>query len=204
MRAVTFYIAVAFLFGNGLAPLSAQEISRQQQFFYLVKLYRPGGLSSDYRIDSYGVTFDAANYRNSRDEFSRAQYRRRIAAVIDAGVEAIDFTERFTVTGTGTLGEYDFARHAFPIVNWSFDVKRFFGVPGNIGYWFELGTSSAINLGDFNGSIAMSEAAAEAFVRRRRTSSGAIDRTVYLRTTYSILNRTSSTPSNSYYLRLFT
>lgn len=203
MRTVTFYIAAALLFGNSLAPLSAQEISRQEQFFYIVKLYGPGGRSSDVSIASYGVTFDAANYRNSRDEFSRAQYRRRIAAVIDAGVEAIDFTERFTVTGRGTLGEYDFARQAFPITSWNFDIKRSFDRPGDIGYWFELATSSAINLRDFHGSIAMTDVAAEAFVGRRRTSTGAIDRTVYLRTTYSILNRTSRTPSNSYYFRSY-
>jgi hypothetical protein len=138
-------------------------------------------------VDRYALAFDQGNYaRAMSDEFSRAQYRERIHARIAAGVRRVDFSQKFTVTGQGNLGEYNFASHSFPVN------------PG-VSSGFCIGTScsnlrvdvfriqDAVNVGDFNWSLAIPESEASAFLKSRTFANGGSNRSVTVRVTYSIV-----------------
>lgn len=175
------------------APLVAQELSREGAYFYLLRFL---GVDDNCIIE-YGVTFDANNYWNSKDEFERNKYRAKIKNVLAKGVSGADFTKKFTVVGRGVLGEYNFDNKSFPMASWSFDVNLYFNGEGGAQRYFRSRTGDSINLNDFNASVRMDADAASTFVKMRKQSNGSVDRTVYLRKTYSLLDKQLPKSSNN-------
>ena len=174
-------------------PLVAQEMSREKAYFYLLAIV---GVD-DNCIYEYGFTFDANNYRNSKDEFEWNKYRARIKNVLTVGMSGVDFTEKFTIGGTGVLGLYDFDHNSFPIVSWSFDGSWYFNGEGGAQRHIRSRTGDTVNLSDFNASVRVAADTANSFVKLRKQPNGSVDRTVYLRKTYSVLNTKLPQSSNN-------
>jgi hypothetical protein len=163
----------------------APELSRERAYFYLLKML---GVS-DVCIDEYGATFDAYAYQHSSDEFERNGYRTSIRNLLAAGVASVDFRAKFTLAGRAFLGEYDFEHRRFPLHFYAFDVDQYFESPNGLQRFFEIGTRDAINLPDFSPAVRMDPEAASRFVKTRKQADGSVDRVVYFRTTYSVLDR---------------
>ncbi|MGA8807057.1 MAG: DUF4852 domain-containing protein [Thermoanaerobaculia bacterium] len=160
-------------------------MSREKAFFFLVKGYKQ---INDIWIDIYGTTFDSFNYkRSTKDEFERDRYRTATRSVIDRGVAAADFTTKFSATGSGKLGEYDFSRHQFPITSWSFGTEYFFDGPGGQAH-FRLWERNAVNMREFDAILQMDSDSANRFVKMRQLPDGEVDRTIYIRSVYSVLD----------------
>jgi Domain of unknown function (DUF4852) len=151
------------------------QITVGQEFYYLVAVYgyartktwgKPYDEEGYDNVDFYGETFDYLNYKSAMaDEFERNRYRTRISAKIEDEVRKVNFNQKFTSIDYRQLGEYSFERHAFP-----------------------FGSQHAVNRNQFATLLPMSETDASAFVKRRSTASGNINRTVKVRTIYSIVN----------------
>jgi len=192
-----YSIVIALLFVSSFQQFYAQEISREKEFFYFVKIHSSN--IDEYIID-YAKTFDAYNYNKSKsDEFEKNNYINKIRNIITRGVDKVDFNEKFVVKGTGVLGEYNFNETYFPISSWSFDIDRYFEDASGLGKYFKIPTNCAINLGDFNGLIKMSVNAANNFIKKRKYSQGNIDRNIYLKVTYSIVDNKIPNTNNVYY-----
>ena len=132
---------------------------------------------------------DTYNYNNSKlDEFEKSKYNNKIKGILTKGINDINFEENFLVTGTGVLGEYDFAKSYFPIKSWSFDVNWYFDSDGGLSKSFNIYTKDAINIGEFDASIRMNQDAANDFIKKRKKYDGTIDRNIYLKVSYSIIN----------------
>jgi hypothetical protein len=183
----------------GDAPQYALPMSREKAFFYHVKFQ---GYDDSF-IDYYGFTFDSQNYNNSKsDEFERSKYRDKIRNLIKEGVSKLAFNDKFTATGSGEIGEYDFNASAFPIKSWSWKDNLYVeNSAHNQRFLYYFSTSNMytiINLGDFEAKVRRTNDAANNFIKTRKASNGAIDRSVYLKVTYSLLDKNVSVSANQY------
>jgi hypothetical protein len=190
------------------------RMSPEKAFYYFVAMYgfgrvlRDGGGSDDI-IRIYGESFDANNYQRAMaDEFERNRYKERIRAKIADEVKKVDFNDKFTFVAQARLGEYSFGSHSFPLVRDSFQEYRFCIGPGRpYGNCTFLDVSAfraqdGVNRNDFNWSVPMSETAASAFVKSRSADgTGKIDRTIAVRITYSVVNKTGQ--ANPYFEKSF-
>jgi Domain of unknown function (DUF4852) len=158
--------------------VSAHPITDEEAFFYHAAISGAG----DDLAKAYAIQFDAANFNHAMaNEFLRAQYMRRMQARVEAELKRVDFSRKFTALGRWSLGEYSFSSHSFPV----------FPPTGNVvgPYPFVAEVQHAVNKGNFDWALPMSEADASAFVRSRTAAGGGqVDRTVITRLTYSILN----------------
>lgn len=190
------------------------RMSPEKAFYYFVAMYgfgrvlRDGGGPDDI-IDIYGKSFDASNYaRAMADEFERGRYKERIRARIADEVRKVDFDDKFTFVGEGTLGEYSFGSHSFPVVRDKFQWYQFcIGPQGLIGQRCEFldvtafRAQDAVNRNDFNWSLPMSESDASAFVKSRSTGRGDVDRRIAVRITYSVTDEKKQ--GNPYFQKSF-
>ena len=168
----------------------SQNLSNEKAFFYLLKIYDK---NVDDFINSYGFTFDKTDYNYSKsDEFARNTYRSKIRTRINDGINSISFNDKFTLYGTAELGEYNFDISFFPVKSWSWDLKLFFDSDNHNNFSFNIPSTNFINLKDFDGSLNMTNADANNFIKSRKKPDGEINRTVYLKITYSILNKTTN------------
>ena len=148
-------------------------ITALQVFYYRIANWGYARDSSyrEYRdnVKTYGEEFDSDNYKRAMaDEFERNRYRARIQAKIDEEVKKVNFSQKFSTIGYENLGEYSFGSHSFPI-----------------------GSRSGVNGDQFALSLPMSEADANAFVKSRASQPGNINRTVKVRTIYSLVKGSS-------------
>jgi hypothetical protein len=150
----------------------------------------------------------AINTRAMADEFERGRYKERIRAKIADEVSKVDFNDKFTFVGEGTLGEYSFASHSFPVVRDKFQWYEFCIGPTAIlsrcAFLQVTGfrVQDAVNLNDFSWSLPMSESDASAFVKSRSaTTPGEVDRRIAVRFTYSVVNRKGQ--ANPYFEKEF-
>jgi hypothetical protein len=177
---------------------AAPAMSRETAFFFLVKAYSP---TDDSWVDDYGTTFDSFNYqRSTKDEFERNRYRTAIRRIIDRGISSVDFATKFSATGSGTLGEYDFSRHQFPITRWSFDTEHYFNGPNGGQPHFRLWVRNAVNIRDFDAAVRMDADSANRFIKMRQLPNGSVDRTIYIRSTYSVLDKILPKNSNNEFM----
>lgn len=157
------------------APLPT--ITDEEVFLYNAVIFGSGvNLTKPYAIQ-----FDTANYKEAMaNEFSRAQYLERMQAKLQEELKKVDFSRKFTITGQSALGEYSFVSHSFPV----------FGAGGVLLRNIEVfSVQNAVNKGDFIWALPMSEIEAKAFVSRRTVAGGRIDRTIFTKTIYSILDQ---------------
>lgn len=133
----------------------------------------------------YAIQFDTANYKQAMaNEFSRAQYLERMQAKVQEEVKKVDFSRKFTIMGQSTLGEYSFASHSFPVFGAGYLLLRNIEV---------FSVQNSVNKADFIWTLPMSEIEAKAFVKSRTGAGGRIDRSVFTRTIYSILDQKGRT-----------
>lgn len=192
-------------------PPGPPRMSPEKAFYYFVAMYgfgkvlRYGG--PDDIIEIYGKSFDASNYaRAMADEFERGRYKERIRVRIADEVRKIDFSEKFTFVAEGTLGEYSFGSHSFPLIRDRFQYYQFCIGPPSRPQGCEFlevtcfRVQDAVNRDDFNWSVPMSETDASAFVKSRSTAGpGAVDRRIMLRITYSVVNKQGQESGKNFY-----
>lgn len=187
------------------------RMSPEKAFYYFVAMYgfgkvlRYGG--PDDIIEIYGRSFDANNHKRAMaDEFERNRYKERIRARIADEVRKIDFSEKFTFVVDATLGEYSFGSQSFPFV-W-FPESRNICISENSdancrGALVEVsgfGVKAAVNVGDFNWSVPVSETDAGAFVKSRSTDGTAkLGRRIAVRITYSVVNKQGQESGKNFY-----
>jgi hypothetical protein len=147
----------------------APRMTKEDLFFY--RLARDAHGVSDAVVDEYGKAFDENNYRKAMaDEFERTKYKEGLRARVESGLSRADFNRRFSLVESATLGEYVFERHSFPMV-------------------LSSGDTTGVNGYNFDWVLPMSEIDANAFVKKRSGSYRGVDRRIYLRITYSIVNQ---------------
>jgi uncharacterized protein DUF4852 len=189
------------------SPLSAlpRQMSPEKAFYYFVAMYgfgkvlRYGG--PDDTIKIYAESFDSGNYaRAMADEFERERYKERIRGKVADEVKKVDFNEKFTLVVSGTLGEYSFQDHSFPVKSLS-EYRFCIGPPSLILYTgcsliavTAFRVDDAVNAKDFTFSLPISETEASAFVKSRSNANGKVDRSIALVITYSVVNRRSQQP----------
>lgn len=178
---------------------SFSEITNEKAFFYIMainNLKPTDALKAKDYIDFYGCSFDTYDYKNStKDEFEKNSYRERIKTKILAGINKVNFNDKFSSTGNLMLGEYSFSDHFFPITSFGSQLDISICCPGYNGvsscpiriYMNGL-KEQVINKNNFNWALKMSEEEASAFIKRRKDNNGDIDRKVYCRITYSIVS----------------
>lgn len=174
-------------------------LTDEKAFFYFIAIY--GAPANP--IERYGNYFDASNYRRAMaDEFERHRYVERIGALIADGVNKINFSDKFTFVGSTTfegytmLGEYSFTRNSFPLLNVPYsslcrNMDHSSGICHGtfLDVAYNARARDAVNGADFNWSVPMSEADANAFVKSRTMAQpGVVNRQVAARITYSITN----------------
>jgi hypothetical protein len=119
-------------------------------------------------------------------------------------LNAIDFNQKFTVVGQGTLGEYSFASHTFPVsggadAGFCIDASRtFFGnCLGGVLHVNVFNVQHSVNRADFDWSLPMSEAEANNFVKSRTmTGDGRVNRAITIKVIYSIINKKGMTEAD--------
>ena len=184
--------------------VKSQTISKEQAFFYFVKIYNysvtthvqsGGGYSQcgDDLLTHYAYVFDNYNYIQSRnDEFKRHEYTNSITAKFNAELAKVNFEKKFTVSCQGSLGEYSFENSSFPINFTENEYKIGYRIPFYKDDCFmEINIGDIINLADFKWDLAFPKEKAQSFISKRKYSNGQINRTIFFKLTYSILNKTS-------------
>lgn len=173
--------------------IGAQELSKEKSFFYWIKMMN---WTPEFSSIIYGPTFDKNNYLSSKsDEFEKNKYKSKILNIISDGINNINFAEKFTINGEGEVGEYNFDENYFPIKYWSFEKSWLFRSEQN-SYFHYVDSRSTINLNEFIGIVKMSADQANAFIKSRKSPDGIVDRKIYLRATYSILDKPIIISSN--------
>lgn len=182
---------------------NAQRISKDQIFYYYLKVWNIN-IEDEGIVNSYGLNCDEINYNLSNsDEFNRTKYRSAIKNIIKTGINNIDFTNKFTLEGTAEIGEYNFEENFFPIKSWYFSDGWWYREQRNSGTSYEIVLALAVNIGDFNATIKMNADAAYKFIQSRKNNNGKIDRHVFLKVTYSILDKVNPAYKDKYYFSTY-
>jgi len=184
--------------------VKSQTISKEQVFFYFVKIYNysvitsvnsGGGYSQcgNDLLTHYSYVFDNYNYLQSRnDEFKRHEYTKSITAKFNAELAKVNFEKKFTVSCQGSVGEYIFENSSFPINFTENEYRIGYRIPFyNDDCFMEINVGEISNLADFKWDLAYPKEKAQSFISKRKYSDGRIDRTIFFKLTYSIVNKTS-------------
>jgi hypothetical protein len=171
---------------------SVHPMSAEEAFFYYTAIFGEDLNNSfimgsaNNIVDRYALAFDSGNYaRAMSDEFSRSHYRAGIQARIAAGVRRVDFSHKFIAIGGASLSEYNFASHSFQFTPGAGSSFCLGSQCSNLRV--DVGIQDAVNVKDFNWSLAMPESEARAFLKGRTLAGGGSNRSVTLRVTYSIV-----------------
>lgn len=178
---------------------SSQKLSMEKALYYRLKISKA---PPENYIDIYGHNCDNSNYiKNRSDEFTRMQYRNSIKDKISKGIQSVKFGEKFVSNGWANLGEYDFELGYFPITEWRFNEfgAEFRQIKNSTSsIVVSVSCSSFINELEFNKILQMTQNTAKDFVQFRKSSNGRINRSVYLRATFSILDKVGYYHYNDY------
>ena len=175
----------------------SQEITAGQAFFYYMKLYEHtpedktitcGSFEGKKisHLEFYCKTFDTNNYnKNKNDEFSFQNYLTTMRSKLLTGISKVDYSKKFIAnTSYAKLNDYSFDDKAFPIYVEerklaSTQTGKGFGLSiGNVINWFDIFLLWSISPDEGNNLI-----------KRRKDQYGNINREVFLKVTYSIVNR---------------
>ncbi len=184
--------------------VQSQKISKEQAFFYFAKIYNysvttpvksGGGYSQcgDDLLTHYAYIFDNFNYMQSRnDEFKKHEYTKSITAKFNTGIASVNFEKKFTVSCQGSFGEYSFENSSFPIKFTENEYRIVYRIPFYKDDCFmEINVGEIKNISNFNWVLAYPVDKARNFIANRKYSDGQINRTIYFKLTYSIVNQTS-------------
>ena len=184
--------------------VKSQTISKEQAFFYFVKIYNysvttpvksGGGYSQcgDDLFTHYAYIFDNYNYLQSRnDEFKKHEFINSTTAKFKAALANVNFERKFTVSCQGSFGEYSFENSSFPIKFTENEYRIGYRIPFYKDDCFmEINVGEICNLAEFKWNLAYPMDKAQSFISRRKYSNGQINRTIYFKLTYSIVNQTS-------------
>lgn len=196
-------LTTIFIFcSNGLAQIYPTMTSKESYLF----MHKLQGWRSDVPINTYAYTFDNINYQNAQsDEFEKREYDKRIIAELQEGIKNVDFTKKYSITSTGRLSPYDFESGGFKMSSWDWkNSHRFFSGPNNpIGLHHRFTLGDIYNIGYFNARVSMHSEDANAFVKSRKLGNGEVDRTVYLRATYSVMNKKIPSKNNVFKYKVY-
>lgn len=203
MRTILFFWALFFLIFLFSLKGYSQELTPEKAFFYFLKIYGPSDGNYDNYIVNYGSLFDKINFDNSKsDEFERGKYISKVRNILITGVRGINFKDRYIVYGVGAFGEYNFDNKYFPINAWDWNISRSFpddiGGASNGDYFYNFKNRNFINLWAFNTVINMDSEKANLFIKSRKNIEGKIDRKVYLKVSFSVIDKYTPTSNNSY------
>lgn len=177
----------------------------RNKLFYFVKIYNysvttpvksGGGYSQcgDDLLTHYVYIFDNYNYLQSRnDEFKKREYTNSATAKFKAELAKVNFEKKFTVSCQGSFGEYSFATSSFPINFTENQYKIGYRIPFYEDDCFmTINVGGITNLDEFKWNLSYPADKAQSFISNRKSSNGQIDRTIYFKLTYSIVDQTSS------------
>jgi hypothetical protein len=219
MKKLKICFSIATLFIICFKPVYSQEMSKEKAFFYEVKINRQIGCDTinNHWYEMYVMIFKSPKLPNGIDlvkreekTFDYNQYKfdeaqstldnidrsyKYVKPIVKTKVEKINFLDQFISKGTGELDEYDAESHTFPFKKCSWDVYLSMGslLP------FSIPISNFINLKDINNAFEIDSVQAKKFIESRKGSKGKIDRQVYLRVTYSVLDRKSPEKNSTYF-----
>jgi hypothetical protein len=148
-------------------------------------LYVSGLKEQEYKMVKNNEFKIRKLYDTTLQELSDAQYKFNQNNKI--------FKEKFVQVLPATLGEYNFSLNSFPLkFNNYFNLIR---ISSAVREDFQLRIEQIVNANEFNYQLPMSQNQADEFINRRQVNTR-IDRTVWIKMTYSIvnskLNRTTS------------
>lgn len=135
-------------------------------------------------IDEYLREFDKNYKQYSKDEFEYNKVVSEILPKIELKEKEIELGQDYYVFHKATVGEYDFKKNIFPIV-YSFGEEVVFGnhyLIGNTNIR-KVKFENCNQLTELNIDIDN----ANKFIKRRKTASGNIDRNIYLKVIFRII-----------------
>ena len=184
--------------------VKSQPISKEQAFFYFVKIYnysvttplKSGGGYSQCGGDlltHYAYIFDNYNYLQSRnDEFKKHEYTKSLTARFQSELSKVNFENKFTVSSRGSFGEYSFENLSFPIKFTENEYQIGYAIPFyEDDCYMVINVGGIINLAGFNWNLPYPKEKAQSFISKRKDANGQINRTIFFKLTYSILNKKS-------------
>jgi hypothetical protein len=188
---LTFLTVFLSFFAHG------QEMSKEEALLYFLKT--SGRKPVDQMTEShtkkwlqeYLETLRAYDWQQARnDEFQRQRLANEVNNYLLDKMSSLDYSKKFTIVSKVMIGEYSFEKSSFPfsIQDWypeiysgeeNFTLVDPFRV--NIGY--------IINSSDLMKELKMISDRASSFLSSRKDAHGNVDRTVYLKFYYSIVNQ---------------
>lgn len=190
------------LFPNQL--LSQRQIVPKKAFFFFMKVYdldlgdktykypnQASRCGSNY-LSYYANVFDSYNYKQARnDEFALNSYAKGLNQIVRSGIEAVDFNEIFALPTNAQIGQYSFSKQSFPI---KINLKKRIRIYSD-DCFLKIKIEYAVNSNSFDWELKMAEEQAKAFIQGRKDSRGNVDRKIFLRLKYSILDKKGDPPS---------
>lgn len=201
---VLFYVLL-------INPIYAKIENKEQRYFTILKVYgltqntptfKHGSMESkrlgENMFEYYLNVFDSYNYKKVRnDEFEKNNYYQKMTQKMFKGINDVKFDKKYAISTKASFGEYSFLEHSFSVAyNLSSSFNR-------LGFYFDMDNYFESEIEILNSDaykniyIKMSEAQAKTFISKRKDINGRIDRAVYLKFTYSVVNKKTITRSNS-------
>ena len=184
------FLALACIFTSSFKLLTAQELKKEQAFFYFMNVYNLNPSSSTFTyameinrcgrnyLDYYAIVFDNNNYIQKRnDEFERKSYSDKLNAKILDGINNVNFENKYTITSKAEIGEYSFSNNSFPIY--------FTMGLGALPLYYDNSCYLMVYVGEivnykyFNWYLNMPEIQAKSFIAKRKDPNGKINRKIY-------------------------
>ncbi len=176
-----------------------QEAVAKKAFIYYLKVYghdphdllnadfaRFNGLDQYWKL--YANYFDSQNYNSIKgNEFEVKKYENQICDRLFTDIAKTTFTEKMILrsfVGNISLGEYSFNEHCFPINHNSEWVTYLL-----YKSYLLLKIGAIDNYENIEWKLKMNETEAGSFLKRRKDSTGYINRDVYFKITLSILSK---------------
>jgi len=211
MKNKFYFLIFCLVFSFSFNLLLAQEISKEKALLYHMKVWNYGTNSlrtSDYSVNNkcgktylqyYAANFDYNNYMQFEhhtqfNEFERNDYWGKLNLKMQTAIQSLTFTQKFTLVNDAYLGEYSFSDNFFPI---NTDLERQPLSYDDCNFHIDIG--KVINKNDFNLVLNMPLNDAKNFASRRTNSNGDINRKLFSRFTYSIINKQISRDYKNYW-----
>ncbi|MFN8296323.1 MAG: DUF4852 domain-containing protein [Chitinophagales bacterium] len=210
---IAFFCAIPNLYSQN--NLSYPEMTEKEGLCYFLKIYNRNPDENSYtrKVDnnsrkySYGFpnTYtkdflertDSYNYNlNKNDEFKYSDMLNKASLELKSTIESLDFNKKFSVIFESKVGEYDFNTNSFPVSSNLENIKPLFSYQIRNNMSSPVVTIRKISnynqcekFNEFQFKLNLNTTEASKFIdSRKNINNGYIDRKVYIRMTYSVVN----------------
>lgn len=140
---------------------------------------------------------DSYNYKQlCNDEFKYADYLNTANLELKKGIEVADFNKKYSIVINSKLGEYDFANQSFPLSIDLEDADALFSrqisdntSSGVVTIRKMVNSNEFEHYNDYQFKFSINQSDASKFIESRKNiNNGYVDRIVYIRIIYNVVN----------------